>query len=164
MKEVYKGLYIGDDESAERVKDRSGFSILRCCKFGPDGHKDLLGYDTQSAPEGKNKYWVRRGNILALNMLDLHDPNFVPDEMVQQGLDFIKDRLEAGDKVLVACNHGASRGPTMALMYLRTVGDFPYGFLQSERIFRGIYPKYDPGIGINQFARMHWANLGNGKV
>lgn len=165
MKQVFDNLYVGGDQDFDKLHLVKGWSFLRCCKFGPGSHKEILGYDTQAAPEGKNKFTVRKGNVLALNMLDLDDPNYVDPGMIQSGLDFIKQRLDAGDKVLIACNHGVSRGPTVALMFLRTLGDFPYGFMQSERIFRGIYHQYDPGIGINQFARQHWASLGTtGKV
>lgn len=165
MIKVHENLYVGDDSDFERLHERSGWSFLRCCKFGPGSHKELLGYETQAAPEGKNQFVVRKGNIMALNLLDLHDPNFVPTEAIQTGLDFIQKELAAGNKVLVACNHGVSRGPTVALMFMRTLGEFPYGFMQSERIFRGIYHPYNPGIGINQFARQQWAFLGNtGKV
>jgi predicted protein tyrosine phosphatase len=96
---------------------------------------------------------------MALNLLDLDDPHFIPEEAVFTGLNFINKRLTAGDKVLVHCNAGHSRGPTMGLMFLRTIGEMPSSFGTSEKIFRSLYPKYDPAMGMRTFARAHWAQL-----
>jgi hypothetical protein len=156
MEEVYPRLWVGDDEDYSKVKDRPNWSILRACKYGPGGHQDTLGYHTLAAPEGKNKYWVKRGNRLALNLLDLDDPNFISLPMVDAALAFIGERLASGDKVLAACNHGHSRGPTIALLYLRSIGEMPYNFVWAEKIYRVIYSKYEPAQGIRQFARMNW--------
>jgi hypothetical protein len=164
MKQISPNVFVGSDDDYEKQKDNKEFSFLRCCKFGLGGHKDTLGYDTQASPEGKNKYWVKKGNLLALNLLDLDDPNHVPVEAIQEGLDFIRDHLDEY-KVLVACNSGHSRGPTMGLMWLRTIGRLPYSFMYSEKIYRNeIYPKFDPGIGIEQFARNHWSDLLSGRL
>jgi hypothetical protein len=165
MEEIYPNVYVGDDEDYTNREHLKRMSFLRCCKYGPGGHHQTLGYDTLAAPPGPEHFVVKRKNLMALNLLDLDDPNFIDDGMIQTGLDFINSELAKGQKVLIACNAGMSRGPTVGLMWLRSVGDMPHNFLQSERIYRTIYEKYDPSAGINQYARMHWAALGNtGKV
>jgi hypothetical protein len=169
VEEIYSGplgrVFVGDDEDFENREDLKTFSFLRCCKYGPGGHQQTLDYHTLAAPEGREHFVVRRKNRTALNMLDLDDPHFVNDEMIQSGLDFINQELAKKQKVLIACNAGRSRGPTLGLMWLRSVGDMPHGFMQSEKIFRTICPKYDPAAGINQYARMKWSSLGTtGKV
>lgn len=161
MEEIIDRLYVGDDADYTRTKDKSNFSFLRCCKEGPSGHRDLAGYRTPGAPKGDHYLLIRKGNTLALNMIDVDDPSFVADEMVKAGLQFIKERLETGDKVLVACNRGHSRGPVMALLYLRSVGELPQPFLKAEHIFRTLYRKYDPGKGTRQWARSHWREYEN---
>ena len=158
--EVYSNLFVGDDTAYEKLKDKSGWSFLRCCKEGPGGHRQLLGYTTLGAPKGPNYLWVKRGKVLALNLLDLDDPSFIDEGMVNKGLDFIDERLKAGDKVLVACNQGRSRGPTMAMMYLRRIHDLPDRFRLAFKIFKGIYHKYDPGQAMEQYAKSHWDSLG----
>lgn len=157
-------LYVGDDTAYERLKNKEGWSFIRCCKYGPGGHQQTLGYHTLAAPEGREHFVVQRGHHMALNMLDLDDPNFVDPDMIQAGLGFITERLEAGDKVLVACNAGKSRGPTMGLMWLRRNGDMPHAYLHSQRIYHTIYPLFKPSQGIEQFARAHWAELGKGRI
>jgi hypothetical protein len=164
MEDIMPRLYIGGDADYEKLSaspDRPGWSYLRCNKYGTGGHQQTLKYTTPAAPQGKDYLSVRRGNLLALNMLDLDDPNFVSPEMIRTGLDFIRERLDAGDKVLVSCNQGQSRAPTMGLMFMRSVGEMPLSFVQSERVYRTFYPHYNPKQGIRQYARSHWAELAN---
>ena len=156
MENVLGNLYVGDDSDYEKLKNRSGWSFLRCCKYGPGGHQETLGYTTLGAPKGPDYLAVKKGDRMALNFIDANDPNFVPLKMIQTGLAYIDQRIKAGDKVLVACNAGHSRGPTTAMLYLRATGELPYDFIRSERVFRTLYHKYDPGIGVRSFARTHW--------
>jgi len=165
MEEVYKNVYVGDDNDYLKITHRENWSALRCCKFGPGGHKEILGYTTNAAPKGKNYLWATKGNnLMALNLLDLDDPNMIPFDAIKHGLDFVKQRLEAGDKVLIACNSGHSRGPTTGLMFLRAIGDMPHHFVKSETIYKTLYPKYDPGMGMRQTARTHWTDLENSEI
>lgn len=160
MENVLPHLWVGGDLDYQKVKDREGWSFLRTCKDGPGAHRETLGYHTLGAPKGPNYLWVRRGNRMALNILDLDDPSRISDDMVRHGIDFVKERVEAGDKILIACNAGHSRGPTTALLYMRSIGEMPHNFITSERIFRTLYPPYDPGTGMRQFARSHWYEYG----
>jgi hypothetical protein len=156
MEEVIPRLWVGDDAAYERVKDNSSWKTLRCCKFGPGGHKETLKYPSNAAPKGPDYLSVERPNRMALNYIDAHDPNLIPLAMVEAGLRYIDKQLAAGSKVLVACNAGHSRGPTTALLYLRAIGDLTGSFHQSENLFRTIYDKYDPGIGTRTFAHSNW--------
>lgn len=159
MEEIINRLYVGGDSDYERLKGKSGWSFLRCCKEGPGGHRETLGYSTHAAPKGPNYLAVEKGDRMALNFLDPTDPNLIPEKMVATGLEYVHKRLTAGDKVLVACNMGHSRGPTTAMLYLRSIGDLRGNFHSSERVFRTLYPKYDPGLGVRQFARHHWGGF-----
>lgn len=156
MEHIIGNLHVGDDADYEKWKDRKGWAFLRCCKEGPGGHRDTVGYSTLGAPKGPEYLAAVSGNRMALNFIDANDPNFVPVEMVRKGLSFLGKKLSEGDKVLVACNMGHSRGPTTAMLYLRSVGELEGNFIASERIFRTLYPRYSPGIGVRQFARSNW--------
>lgn len=158
MTEVYPNLLIGTNEDYEKVKDSKGWSWLRCCKYGPGGHQQLKGYHTLGAPKDKDYLTVRKGNLLALNLLDLHDPNYLSPNMIEIGLEFIQERLAAGDKVLVSDNQGKSRAPCIALLYLRSIGEMPYSLGMSERVFSALYPEYDPKQGLRQYLRWHWSD------
>lgn len=161
MEHILGQLYVGDDNDYEKLKDKSGWSFLRCCKFGPGGHKETLGYTTPGAPKGPDYLATVKRNRMALNFIDANDPNLIPAEMIKKGLRYIDQQIEAGSKVLVACNAGHSRGPTTAMLYLRATGELPGNFVSSERIYRTLYHKYDPGLGVRQFARSHWNTFEN---
>lgn len=161
MENVIPNLYVGGDGDYEKLKDKAGWSFLRCCKFGPDGHKETQGYVGNAAPKGPDYLTVKKGDRMALNFIDANDPNFIPLKMIETGVEYIDQRIKAGDKVLVACNAGHSRGPTTAMLYLRAIGELPGNFISSERIYHTLYHKYDPGIGVRQFARTHWGVFEN---
>ncbi len=159
MERLIGNLFVGSDEDYDKVKENKQWSVLRTCKEGTGGHRDTLGYTTQSAPKGKNYLFADGITHRALNFIDPRDPNFIPIEMIKKGLEFIDKRLEAGDKVLIACNKGESRGPTTAMLYLRAIGELPGNFHHSENIFRTLYPAYNPGIGMRTFASQQWSSL-----
>jgi hypothetical protein len=160
VEEIYHNVWVGDDNAYVHLKDKPKWSFLRCCKYGPGGHQQTLDYHTLAAPEGSEHFVVERPRLMALNLLDLDDPNFVDPGMIQTGLDFIQQELLSGQKVLIACNAGRSRGPTVGLMWLRRVGHMRHAYLHSQRLYHSMYPLYSPSQGIDQFARSHWAALG----
>lgn len=161
MEEVIDRLYVGGDVDYEKLKDKSGWSFIRCCKEGPGGHREMVGYTVLAAPKGPNYLFVKKGDTMSLNFIDPDDPNFIPKEMVVKGIEFIDSRLATGDKVLVACNAGHSRGPATAMLYLRSIGELSGNFISSERIYHTLCRDYDPGIGMRQFARSHWGFFEN---
>lgn len=162
MEKIIGQLYVGNDQDFLKVKDRKGWSTLRCCKEGAGGHRETAKYTTAGAPKGEDYLAAGTGSHLALNFIDPHDPHFIQIEMLRKGLKFIQERLDAGDKVLIACNRGHSRGPTTAMLFMRSIGELPNTFVGSENIFRTLYPNYDPGIGMRTFARSHWSDFEKG--
>ena len=158
--EVIDRIYCGGDAEYERVKDNSGWSFLRCCKEGPGGHRKMAGYTTLGAPKGINYLWIRKGHQMALNILDIDDSDLVvPSEAIDKGLAFADERYRAGDKILFACNEGHTRGPLMCMAFLRTIGELPQDFSRAEKIFRTLYPKYDPGSSVRSTIRKRWDDL-----
>ena len=158
MEQVIKGLYVGSDADVPEAKKR-GYARLTCAKDGPDGHREMLGYTTLGAPKDKNYLFVRKGEHAAMNLIDVEDPEFIADAMLDKGLDFIDEMMKAGKKILVHCNAGMSRGPTTTMMYLRTIGELDQPFNRAKHIFKTIYPKYDPGHGMEYKARERWDSL-----
>jgi predicted protein tyrosine phosphatase len=92
-------------------------------------------------------------NEMALNMVDADDPRYFKDAMINAGLQFITDRFANGDSVLVHCNAGMSRSPSMAFLWM-----FEHGFLDKDfqgalAQFKDLYPGYCPGNGIQQYLK-----------
>jgi hypothetical protein len=152
MKEVYSRLYIGDDADYEKVKDNPDWHVLRCAKDGPGGHRETIGYQEHSAPKGPTYLFVERPRKLILNMVDSDDARFFPDPMVEKALAYISESIRIG-KVLVCCNHGQSRSPSMAFLWLYVNGKLPAEYHRALRQFRQFYPMYAPSDGIRQYTK-----------
>ena len=158
MEEIIKGLWLGSDEDVQEAKKR-GYARLTCAKDGPDGHRSILGYTTLGAPKGKDYLFARKGDHAAMNLIDVDDPEFISDDMLDTGLAFIHEMLSSGKKILVHCNAGMSRGPTTTMMYLRTIGELDQPFNRAKHIFKTLYPKFDPGHGMLFHAMSRWDEL-----
>ena len=160
MEEIIRGLYLGDDDDVAKAKER-GYARLCCCKDGIDSHRSMLGYTELGAPKGKDYLFARKADVLALNLIDSPDPEFIPDEVIDEGLKFIKEMQDKHRILLVHCNAGHSRSASIVLAYLHAVGEMPQGFVGAERMFRTIYKKYSPGTGMRAHIRTRWRELPN---
>ena len=158
MEEIIKGLWLGSDEDVPEAK-RRGYARLCVCKDGPDSHRSMLGYTTLGAPKGKDYLVARRGDVMALNVIDNPDPQMIPEEALMAGIEFIHEMMLKGKKIFVHCNAGMSRSPTLVMMYLRTIGELDQPFNRAQKIFDTIYPKHDPGAGMEFHARNMWDTL-----
>jgi hypothetical protein len=160
LEQIIPRLWVGDEEAVPEA-NRRNYSILAACKDGSsDCHRAVLKYSSLAAPHDANYYFYRSDKKhLALNLIDSEDVNFIPDEAINAGLRFIKERYDAGDKVFVHCISGHSRSTTLALMFLRAIGEMPYTFKRAEHIFKTLYSHYDPGKGMRDYARNHWEEL-----
>lgn len=158
MEEIIRGLYIGSDDDVAEAKSRR-YAILNACKDGPSSHRSMLGYETMGAPKGKNYLIVRKDDTLGLNLIDSADPTMIPDAVIDDAIRFIKEMQDRRRILLVHCNAGHSRSPSLVLMYLRAVGEMPGGFVESEKKFRYLYPPYDPGVGMRAHTRERWKSL-----
>jgi hypothetical protein len=160
LTEIIPRLYVGDEEAVP-VAEQRGYSILAACKDGsPDCHRAVLGYTSLGAPKDEDYYFIRSDKRhMALNLIDVDDPEMIPRKAVDAGLRFMKEQYDAGHKVLSHCIAGHSRGPTMMLMFLRAIGEMPQGFVAAEKKFRALYPPYDPGVGMRAHAHERWREL-----
>jgi len=159
MIEIYPNLWIGMAQDYEsRVHGVSGWNVVHACK--EPYHRRELGYITKSAPKGHPEYLIaRREHRLILNLVDAANPAYIPKEIMDAAIQFIHSSLEDRKKVLVHCNLGVSRAPSIGLLYLAKYTDkLPKEFLQAEQAFRLIYPLYMPSDGICGFLIRTWGS------
>lgn len=75
---------------------------------------------------------------------------------------FIEAKLAEGFKVLVHCNVGESRSPSLALLY-----GIKKGLIQGETLedceaeFLKLYPAYNPGDGVRGFSAENFERYRN---
>jgi hypothetical protein len=158
VEKIVDQIYVGGDADVTKAEER-GYSRLACCKDGPDGHRMMLGYNSLGAPKDDNYLFASRKHWGAMNLIDHDDVDMIPEDGILEALAWAKKEYDAERTILFHCNAGVSRGPTMALMFMRTIGEMPTSFNSSVKIFRSLYPKYDPGVGMKQRAYMLWDEL-----
>lgn len=158
MKEVYPNLFVGNQiDYEEIVAVQAGWMVLHACK--EPYHRQALGYSGRAAPRDHPEYLVaRRGNRLILNMVDVDNPDFFDKGMIDTGLNFIDEALKNNKKILIHCNLGESRSPSIALLYMASrLGVLPNESLQAAEVeFKKIYPAYNPKPGILGFLEIRW--------
>lgn len=158
MREVYPGLFVGNERDYESsVAGKKGWAVVHACR--EPYHRQALGYSGRATRKNHPEYLVaRRGNRLILNMIDVDNPTFFSKQMIDQALDFIDEALKKGLKVLVHCNLGESRSPSIALLYMaaRLHVLSIESFEATEAQFRTLYPNYNPSLGIREHLRQNW--------
>jgi hypothetical protein len=92
---VAHGVYIGGARAVYLVPELRRAGVTRVLKLYfhiPDWPDDFLVCDNP-----------------------LEDGVFVPQEVLQHGVSFVREQVEAGEKVLVVCGAGISRSSTFGL-------------------------------------------------
>lgn len=142
------------------------YSVLGCCKeplhrkFARLDGAEEDGYTTRSMPSDQKEYlFADRSHALYLNMVDARDQKYFPKVMLYEAIDFIEREISDGRDVLIVCNKGESRSPSIAFLYLLEKGCFDGidDFEEAIEKFKSeFYPQYNPGIGIYVAIRDYW--------
>lgn len=139
---------------------KDGWAVVHCAR--EPWHREALRYTGRGAPRDHHEYLLaRRDRRLILNLVDVADFRYVAPEIISAAMAFIAEHLAAGRNVISLCNQGHSRGPTVALLYLASIGQAPLDFEEAEEAFRKVYPLYQPGHGMRDFASMNWDEYQN---
>ena len=158
MTEVHPKLYVGWSYAYENaVRHLDDWYVVHACK--EPYHRNAVGYEGgDPPPDHFERLFARRGNRLMLNLVDAAASIDIPRAVFDAALDFIHEGLTAGRHVLVHCEMGISRSPSIALLYLaRYTGRIAVGtFQEAEPLFAAIYPDYNPGPAIRLFMTRHW--------
>jgi hypothetical protein len=162
MIEVAPNLFVGSGADLIYVDDGSGgvangWHVITSAKA--PWHRDALGYTGRAAPKDHPEYLIAlRKNRTILNLIDAPDPAYIPDEIIDAAIGTIDMHIKAGERVLVHCNEGKSRAPTIAMLWMalqaRDVGAEPQGHPDEIAAwFKNIYPDYAPGEGMRLYAQ-----------
>jgi hypothetical protein len=159
MIKVYSKLFVGSELDYEGiVLHQTGWAVVQACK--EPYHSQAVGYPRgKAAPKNSEYYVAPRGNRLILNMVGVPRSEFFhKEEMIDKALDFIDKMRASNQNVLVHCNQGESRCPSIALLYMASRLDaLPTDSLEAaEGKFRLIYPNYHPNFGIRGHLVQHW--------
>ena len=160
MKEVYTKLFIGDDNDCMACSTDPGFSIVHACQ---SCHQRALNYKVSLPSTHPNHLIYEYGAHLYLNMLDTPyelDSEFT-HPVFKRAMEFIHHEIKT-KKLLVHCNFGYSRSPSLGLVYLAINGLIPNKSLEEAlNEYVKLYPKYAPGRGIRLYMKNNWDFLMN---
>lgn len=158
MIEVYKNLFIGNLIDFERNQFDSDFYFVQACK--EPCHRKALGYSGRSADTNHPEYLIAyRERRIILNMIDPPTAKYFDNIQFEKSLLFIEENLKKGNKVLIHCNQGISRSPSIGLLYLAVKGIIKNdNYSLAKEDFMKIYPNYKPS-GIKQFLEINWNNF-----
>ncbi|MCK0713597.1 hypothetical protein ACFO0U_05985 [Chromohalobacter sarecensis] len=157
MQEVYERVFVADATSC--LAGSNEVAVVHACKI--PCHQRAVGY-TRNLPNSHPNYLVlERGSDLYMNIIDPPVPLFMP-ALFSKFLEFSKKHWDNGKKLVIHCNQGESRAPSLALLFLAraltVIDDSSYSSARGE--FQKLYPRYQPGEGIHTYFTQNWAKLG----
>lgn len=156
MLEVYPNLFIGNDNDCF-YHEKEHWAVIHACKS--PCHQRVLRYKGNLSEGHPNYLIYEKSNHLFLNIIDPPTPLFKA-QLFTRSLDFIGDRFPER-KVLIHCNNGLSRAPSIALLFLakriRKIANESYMLAATD--FKKLYPCYQPGRGIVCYLLQNWSSL-----
>lgn len=158
MEEVYDGLFVGDDRYCSH--DRTGWAIVHACKH--PCHVDAVGYSGNLSQDHPEYLVAPRENDLYLNIVDMDRKlsHEYTEPIVASTLDFVEEHIDSR-QVLIHCNEGRSRSPSLAMLYLaKREGIIPKSsYPEAKSEFQERYPMYAPGPGVEAYLMDYWHDL-----
>jgi protein-tyrosine phosphatase len=150
-------LWFGSQEAC-RYTPLDNFAFVHACK--EPCHRHGAGYKEKSLVTTHPHYLsVEKERHLYLNIIDPPIPLFKM-ESFELFFDFM-DRTIQKHSVMIHCNQGESRAPSLALLYmakrLRLLPDDDYK--TARKSFEEKFP-YKPGKGIETFLEQNWTAIG----
>ncbi|MCD4698203.1 MAG: dual specificity protein phosphatase family protein [Bacteroidales bacterium] len=160
MREIAPKLFIGDETDC-RFHSSDGWAIIHACKF--PCHRNALGYKYK-LPQSHPHYLIyETGENLYLNMVDMAQELRAEytNPIMESAIKFITKYITT-NKILIHCNQGLSRSPSIGLVYLarkKIINNENYENAYSN--FKKVYPSYEPGNGIAMYLINNWNFLMN---
>ena len=153
MIEVYPNLFVGsqvDYESNPALFDN--WCVVHACK--EPYHRNALGYTGRGAPKDSPYYLFLYDDKrhLILNIVDTDDPRFFDDKMIDEVIDYCINGLKNGKQVLIHCNQGESRAPSLAILVLRKIRYYKGTFEEALINFKS-KSFYNPNRGMFEYIR-----------
>ena len=137
----------------------NGLAMVHACKH--PCHTKAVGYKG-SLPKSHPYYLIlEKPNHLFLNMVDMEQellPEFA-NPIMQAALNFI-ERYIKDHQIVIHCNQGLSRSPSIALVYLANKGMIDNNNInEAVKAFTKLYPYYRPASGILKYMAHNWNYL-----
>ena len=152
MIKISEGIYTGNQSDCFHPEENSDWFVVHACKF--PCHRDAVGYN--KSPDKQSPFYLYKeaeGNLY-LNMIDPPVPLF-DKEMFRIAILEMSGNWAKGKNILIHCNQGESRSPTLAMLLLRKIEEIPYDeyFNVVEYFKENFFPAYAPGKGLETYLK-----------
>ena len=158
MVEVFTNLCVGDTDDCNKINS-SDWAIIHACK--DPCHRRIVNYKNNLPIEHDNYLVHEKDNHLALNIVDMKQellPEYT-DKIMKAAMRFIEENIDK-HKILIHCNQGMSRSPSIALLYMARLGVINnQSYREAATDFKVKYKDYNPGTGIAAYLAKNWADL-----
>lgn len=150
---VHERLMFG---SLEDCRVKGDIAVVHACKI--PCHQNVLGYKGSLSPAHEHYLAYENGHHLYLNLIDPAAPLF-KKETFDIFFRFVDREIEQRD-VLIHCNLGQSRAPSLTLLYMaKRLGLLPdESYAAARRAFEKDYP-YTPSAGIVTYLTENWRSI-----
>jgi len=159
MIEVHPNLFVGTERDCF-LRSCDNWAVIHA--FKSPCHQKAVGYKGSLLPTHPNYLIYEVGNHLFLNMVDMPKTllHKFTKPIIDKALDFI-DKHISEKKVLIHCNLGLSRAPSIALLYLakRAKVINKEGYKEATQDFVKLFPRYQPARGIALYLFIHWSEF-----
>ena len=147
MKKVYTNIYVGNDRDCKEFNGAIVHACQSCFMNNVYGNT-------------RNSKVFESNDNLYLNLLDISSLSFEYGfPMIKRSVEFIDEHIN-NMKVLIHCNFGMSRSPSIALLYMAKKGYINNTSFKSALLdFINIYKEYSPGIGMYKYFDNYWKNI-----
>ncbi|WP_373084174.1 hypothetical protein [Sneathiella sp.] len=150
-------VYVGSRDDS-RIRSNPSWAVVNTAKTV---HIEVKGWSNAPPRDHPDYLAFEEGQFLSFNWVDgaarMYD--WSGPEAFVRALDFI-DKWYESKTILINCDLGQSRSPTVALLYLsKRLHLIPDdSFVNARAAFQGLYPGYAPA-GIADYVATHWAEI-----
>ncbi len=156
MREIRDHLYIGSNRACRDGTSQRAVvhACKRPCYQGAIGREGTLPHDHP------DHHAIAESHDLYLNLRDRMQPRFSM-EVFEAFFRFTVQQWAAERELLLHCNAGRSRSPSLGLLFLAGITeDIPNDtFIQAANAYAALDPKARPGPGLRYYLRDHWGAL-----
>ncbi len=157
MIKVYERIFVGTE--ADCRNGDGAWCVVHACKS--PCHQRAVRYRGNLPNTHPNYLVLENENDLYLNIIDPPVPLFKLD-IFTQFISYAYNHWSTGQNILIHCNQGESRAPTLALLLMaKRLNVLPAAsYQEATKAFMCIYQGYKPGRGIQTFLIQNWDIIG----
>lgn len=150
-------IYVGTKQDS-RLRNDSAWAVVNTARTV---HLEVKGWSNRPPRDHPHYLSFEDGQFLSFNWIDSTSQMYEQSRPTAfiKALDFI-DKWYGSKNILINCDQGLSRSPTVALLYLAKRMHVIAGqsFAQARKDFLVLYPDYAPK-GIADYVNEHWIEI-----